>query len=111
MERKIDLPSGARTGVCEMLNGLLSDEYVLYTKTRNCHWNVVGPNVHDLHKFCQAQYEELNDVVDSVVERVRSLGGRTEATLAGFLKRATLTEGAPGPLTAAQMISRLLADH
>src|SRR5215470_20166182 len=32
-----------RAGVVKILNALLADEYVLYTKTRNYHWNVVGP--------------------------------------------------------------------
>jgi starvation-inducible DNA-binding protein len=41
----------------------LADEYVLYTKTRNYHWHVVGPQFNDLHKFFQEQYEVLNDIV------------------------------------------------
>ena len=53
----------------------LADEYILYTMTRNYHWNVIGPQFHDLHKFFEAQHEELNDVVDDVAERARSLGG------------------------------------
>lgn len=34
-----------RDGVVRILNDLLSDEYVLYTKTRNYHWNVTGPQL------------------------------------------------------------------
>jgi starvation-inducible DNA-binding protein len=47
----------------------LADEYVLYTKTRNYHWHVVGPQFNDLHKFFQEQYEVLNDIVGEVAER------------------------------------------
>lgn len=39
-----------RQGVVAILGGLLADEYVLYTKTRNYHWNIVGPHFNDYHK-------------------------------------------------------------
>jgi len=41
---KIDtgLSDKNRKGAVEILNRLLSDEYVLHTKTRNYHWNVTG---------------------------------------------------------------------
>jgi starvation-inducible DNA-binding protein len=64
-----------REGVVLILNTLLADEYLLYMKTRNYHWNVVGPQFNDLHKFFEEQYDELNDIVDDVAERARSLGG------------------------------------
>lgn len=33
------------------LNAILADEFVLYTKTRNAHWNVEGPDFHSMHLF------------------------------------------------------------
>jgi len=40
MKIDIAIPEGARQTVVEILNTLLADEYLLYTKTRNYHWNV-----------------------------------------------------------------------
>src|SRR5581483_1821755 len=77
----IGLGERQRQGVTEVLGRLLADEYVLYTKTRNYHWNVTGPQFHDLHKFFEAQYEALDDIVDEVAERARSLGGPAVGTL------------------------------
>jgi len=57
----------------------------------NYHWNVVGPQFHDLHKFLDAQYEELADIVDDVAERARSLGGPALGTLGEFLKQTRRT--------------------
>ncbi len=71
MKIDIAIPEGARQTVVEILNTLLADEYLLYTKTRNYHWNVTGPQFNDLHKFFEAQYEELNEFVDEVAERAR----------------------------------------
>ncbi|MGH7873731.1 MAG: Dps family protein, partial [Candidatus Binatia bacterium] len=81
MKTNIGLSDEQCDKVVEILNTLLSDEYVLYTKTRNYHWNVLGPQFNDLHKFFEEQYTELNVVVDDVAERARTLGGWAFGTL------------------------------
>lgn len=75
MQPKIGLSEEQRECVTKILNILLSDEYVLYTKTRNYHWNVTGPQFNDLHKFFESQYGALDEIVDEVAERARSLDG------------------------------------
>lgn len=111
MTPNIGLKPNALTGVVEILRPLLADEFVLYTKTRNCHWNVTGPQFYDLHKFFEAQYEELDEIVDEVAERTRSLGGRAEGSLTEFLKSTRLKELTGATPTAPQMAELLLADH
>jgi starvation-inducible DNA-binding protein len=107
----IGLSKEEREGVVLMLTCLLADEYLLYTKTRNYHWNVVGPQFNDLHKFFEAQYEKLEDIVDDVAERARSLGGKAIGTLAEFLKHTRLIES-PGEYPQAhEMLANLLANH
>ena len=76
MALSIGLSESNRDSVVKILNAVLSDEYVLYTKTRNYHWNVVGPQFNDLHKFFESQYEALNETIDEVAERARTLGGK-----------------------------------
>src|SRR5436853_5231565 len=100
MQTNIGLTETQRAGVIDILNTLLADEYVLYTKTRNFHWNVVGPQFNDLHKFFEAQYTELNVIVDDVAERARALGGEAAGSLAEFVKRARLAEQPGKPLSA-----------
>ena len=76
MNLNIGLYDEQRTAVVKILNTLLSDEYLLYTKTRNYHWNVLGPQFNDLHKFFEEQYTELNVVVDDAPNgRGLSAGG------------------------------------
>jgi len=111
MNPNIGLTNEHRQGVVKILNTLLSDEYVLYTKTRNYHWNVVGPQFNDLHKFFEAQYNELNVIVDDVAERARSLGGPSLGTLAEFSKHTRLKEHPGQYPNARDMIANLLADH
>src|SRR5438477_10526139 len=111
MKPNIGVNDGQRDAVVEILNTLLADEYLLYTKTRNYHWNVVGPQFNDLHKFFQAQYEQLDEIVDEVAERARSLGGQAFGTLAEFSKMARLRESPGKSHNMTEMIASLLADH
>jgi starvation-inducible DNA-binding protein len=111
MEPAIGLSTEARAGVVALLNALLSDEYLIYTKARNYHWNVFGPQFNDLHKFFETHYEELEDIVDDVAERARALGGFAFGTMKEFVEHARLHE-TPGQYPAARhMLSNLLADH
>lgn len=108
----IGLSDGNRQSVIGILNTLLADEYLLYTKTRNYHWNVTGLQFNDLHKFFEAQYEQLDDTVDEVAERARALGGRAAGSLEEFKKLARLGEDVIGKVPAARdMLANLLADH
>ena len=85
----------------------LCDEYVLYTKTRKFHWNVVGPRFSQLHEFFEEQYE----MIDEIAERARQLGGRSLGTLDKFVRHSSINED-PGQNPDAQtMISNLLKDH
>ncbi len=111
MQTNIGLTDEQREGVVLILNTLLADEYLLYTNTRNYHWNVVGPQFNDLHKFFEAQYNELNEIVDDVAERARALGGHAMGTLAEFLKQTRLKEHQGAYPEAQEMIADLLAQH
>ena len=111
MKLNIGLSDQHRMGVIDILNALLADEYVLYTNTRNYHWNVVGPQFHDLHKFFESQYEELNEVVDEVAERVRALGGTALGSLTEFLKQARLKDHPGQSASTHEMVKNLLTSH
>jgi starvation-inducible DNA-binding protein len=111
MEIRIGLTDAQRAGVVDILQRLLADEYVLYTKTRNYHWNVTGPRFHDLHKLFEEQYEALDEVIDELAERSRALGAPAVATLTEFLQLARLKEEPAGDPDDGRMIANLLADH
>ena len=78
--------------VSSILNILLADEFILYTKTRNYHWNVEGDNFIELHKFYESQYDEIDEIIDEVAERIRFLGHYSEGRLKDFLKLTHLPE-------------------
>jgi len=98
-------------GSGELLNQLLADQFLLYTKTLNFHWNVVGLQFHDLHKFLEHQYEDLFEMIDLVAERARAMGVFSLGTMQEFSSKSQLKEE-PGLVPASSaMIKRLLDDH
>lgn len=111
MKLNIGLTGKQCEGVVQILNILLADEYLLFTKTFNYHWNVTGPQFNDLHKFLGAQYQELVEIVDEVAERAHALGGKAIGTLAEFVKNTRLKEQPNHYLDAKDMLTNLLSDH
>lgn len=97
--------------VAHSLNVILADEFLLYTKTKNAHWNVEGIDFHSKHLFFESQFGQLDDIVDSVAERIRSLGHYAPATLKGFLELTHFSERLHEPNDSKGFIEELLSDH
>lgn len=92
MKANIGIPDNHLQAVAEKLQVLLADEQVLYTKTRNYHWNVEGDNFSEMHLFYEKQYDELAEIIDEVAERIRMIGHYSTGRLVDFLKLTQLTE-------------------
>lgn len=111
MKPEIGLLDKNRDAVVKILNTTLSDEMVLLVKTRNYHWNVTGPQFNDLHKFLDGQYGELNEIVDDIAERARTLGGMAFGTMGEFQKQSRLKEHPGQHPSPKSMLNNLLSDH
>ena len=111
MEPNIGITQKNRQAVSVALAKLLADEFVLYTKTRNAHWNVEGSDFHAMHLFFESQYEQLGDIMDSVAERIRTIGHYAPATLKSFLKLTHLSEYTESRNKSLDFIKELLGDH
>jgi starvation-inducible DNA-binding protein len=111
MKINIGLDDSQRRGVIDILNRLLADEILLYVKTRNYHWNVEGPDFSETHKFFEAQYEQLDEIMDDVAERARALGGRAAGSMSQYLELSQLTEDKGNTTGEKTMIGNLLNDH
>jgi starvation-inducible DNA-binding protein len=107
----IGINQESRKAVSDQLAKLLADEFVLYTKTRNAHWNVEGTDFHSMHLFFESQYEQLDDFMDSVAERIRTIGHYAPATLKSFLDLTHLTEKTRDKNDSLSFIKELLEDH
>jgi starvation-inducible DNA-binding protein len=107
----IGLNEQIREEVAQMLNKLLADEYLLYTKTLYYHWNVYGPFFGDLHKFFGEIYKQLLCFIDMTAERVRALGYKADGTLQEFTAKTQLKEDPKNIPAHPIMLRNLLNDH
>jgi starvation-inducible DNA-binding protein len=57
------------------LNQDLADTITLRDLYKKHHWQVAGPTFYPLHLLFDKHYEEQNELVDTLAERIQSLGG------------------------------------
>ncbi len=101
-----------RKAVIALLHQQLADHYILVTKTKFYHWNIEGPEFHDLHELLDAHYEIISEQVDEIAEQALKLGGQSPGTLAWFKGHSRLPEDEGETIPdSRQMISNLLTDH
>ena len=111
MKANIGITEKNTNAVSNELAKLLADEFVLYTKTRNAHWNVTGDNFHANHIFFENQYKQLDEIIDSVAERMRKIGHYAPASLKTYLELTHLTEYSERTNDGLGFMKDLLQDH
>jgi starvation-inducible DNA-binding protein len=95
----------------QLLNGILADEFVVYVRILNYHWNVRGMQFHSLHEFFEKLYVAQAKTIDDIAEKVRSLGAFATATMEEYLGNSRLRERIGEPPDPRVMISTLAGDH
>jgi starvation-inducible DNA-binding protein len=88
----IGISKPQRKAIADGLARLLADEYTLYLKTHNFHWNVTGPMFNTLHLMFETQYNELALAVDLVAERIRALGFPAPGSYKQFAALSSIDE-------------------
>jgi starvation-inducible DNA-binding protein len=99
-----------RRRIAEGLARLLADNYSLYLKTHNFHWNVKGPMFQTLHVMFMEQYNELWLALDLIAERIRALGFPAPGTNSEFARLTSIEETAGVP-EAREMVRLLVQGH
>jgi starvation-inducible DNA-binding protein len=93
------------------LNQLLADTMTLRDLYKKHHWQVAGPTFYQLHLLFDKHYEQQNELVDAIAERIQLLGGVSLA-MAHDVAETTLIPRPPrGREEAPVQISRLLHAH
>src|SRR5262245_46508939 len=107
----IALSESACSESVENLNQLLADTITLRDLYKKHHWQVAGPTFYPLHLLFDKHYGEQNELVDTIAERIQSLGGVTLA-MAPDIAEVTLIPRPPkGREAVPAQISRLLHAH
>jgi starvation-inducible DNA-binding protein len=111
----VKLPIALAENVCresvENLNQLLADTMTLRDLYKKHHWQLAGPTFYQLHLLFDRHYEQQNESVDAIAERIQLLGGVSIA-MAPDVAEATLIPRPPkGREEVPVQISRLLHAH
>src|SRR5688500_4004246 len=78
---RIDLPVDGRKKLIALLNQHLADTFDLYGQAKQAHWNVKGPQFHQLHELFDDLANQVREYVDLIAERATALGGTALGTI------------------------------
>ena len=109
------LPIGLEEATCvqsvENLNQVLADTMTLRDLYKKHHWQVAGHTFYQIHLLFDKHYEEQNELVDTIAERIQSLGGISLAMAADVAETTMIPRPPRGREEAPVQISRLLEAH
>jgi starvation-inducible DNA-binding protein len=95
----------------ENLNQVLADTITLRDLYKKHHWQVAGHTFYQLHLLFDKHYEEQNELVDSIAERIQSLGAISLAMAADVAETTIIPRPPRGREEVPVQISRLLEAH
>lgn len=107
----LDLEEPVRLEMTEQLNQLLADTMTLRDLYKKSHWQVAGPTFYQLHLLYDKHYEEQNEIVDEIAERIQLLGGISLAMAADVAETTQIERPPRGREEVPVQISRLLDAH
>ncbi len=109
------LPIALDEKVCaasaENLNQVLADTMTLRDLYMKHHWQVAGNTFYQIHLLFDKHYEEQDELVDDIAERIQLLGGISLAMAADVAETTLIPRPPRGREEVPVQISRLLEAH
>ena len=113
--RAVKLPIALSKKVCarsaDNLNQLLADTITLRDLYKKHHWQVAGHTFYQLHLLFDKHFKEQNELVDTIAERIQSLGAMSIAMAADVAETTMIPRPPRGREEVPVQISRLLHAH
>ena len=110
-----DLPLGlednARAASVASLNQVLADTMTIRDLYKKHHWQVSGATFYSLHLLLDKHYEEQSTLVDTIAERIMTLGGISLAMAHDVAETTRVARPPRGREDVPTQISRLLKAH
>jgi starvation-inducible DNA-binding protein len=108
-------PLGLDDDVCaqsvEDLNAALANTCVLRDMYKKHHWQTSGPTFYQLHLLFDKHYTEQAELVDTLAERVQTLGGLAVAMAHDIVELSQIDRPPRGREDVAAQLTRLLEAH
>jgi starvation-inducible DNA-binding protein len=105
------LDEQARAASVEVLNQILADTMVLRDLYKKHHWQVAGHTFYQLHLLFDKHYGEQSALVDTIAERIQSLGGVSVAMAHDVAEMTRIERPPRGREQVPVQLSRLLEAH
>lgn len=99
-----------RRAVAERVGDALADAFRLSFNLQGMHWNVEGPMFFSLHKLTETQYEQIEESVDVIAERIRTLGLPAPESLRALDERSIIAD-LPNREDLKGRVKRLISDY
>ena len=109
--RPISLDHKVRLASAESLNQILADTMTLRDLYKKHHWQVSGPTFYQLHLLFDKHYGEQAEVVDTLAERIQTLGGVALAMAADVAETTRISRPPRGREDVPVQLFRLLQAH
>jgi starvation-inducible DNA-binding protein len=107
----LQLEEPVRLEMTEQLNQLLADTMTLRDLYKKSHWQVSGATFYQLHLLFDKHWEEQNEIVDTIAERIQLLGGISIAMAADVAELTRIPRPPKGREEVPVQLSRLLDAH
>jgi starvation-inducible DNA-binding protein len=101
----------ARMYSCQRLNKTLADTQILYGLYKKHHWIMRGATFYQLHLLLDKHAGEQLELVDTIAERVQTLGGVAVGDPRHVAEITTVPRPPDGVEEVPAMLSRLLHAH
>jgi starvation-inducible DNA-binding protein len=111
VDMPLALPGDTRRASVSNLNQLLADTITLRDLYKKHHWQVSGPTFYQLHLLFDKHFNEQNELVDGIAERIMLLGGVSVAMSADVAETTLVPRPPKGREEVPVQISRLLEAH
>jgi starvation-inducible DNA-binding protein len=95
----------------DSLNQILADTMTLRDLYKKHHWQVSGPTFYQLHLLFDKHYGEQAELVDTLAERVQTLGGVAIAMAADVAETTRIARPPRGREDVTMQVFRLLQAH
>jgi starvation-inducible DNA-binding protein len=95
----------------ENLNQLLVDTMTLRDLYKKHHWQVAGPTFYQIHLLFDKHHGEQDELVDSIAERIQTLGGISLAMAPDVAETTIIPRPPRGREELPVQLSRLLEAH
>ena len=107
----IALAYETRMYACQRLNQLLADTQILYALYKKHHWLMRGATFSQLHLLLDKHADEQRALVDTIAERVQTLGGLAVGDPRHVAEITKVPRPPDGCEEVPAMLSRLLEAH